>query len=198
MAPISDDRERSFEKALARHFRAGTHAGGAEPRGCADFETLAAYHEGGLAREEMSLWKAHVQDCARCREILTQLAATEEIPLGAAQDAAKGKAAGVAVFKPRRLVWRWAAPAGALAAGLLVWVAVRESHPSRPISVKELRNDAAAAKTAAPKPAEAENLTSSLNERLSASTGEVGTSVDALKQERRPSLLLAAQRRWMG
>src|SRR5579864_464646 len=171
MAPISDDRERSFEKALARHFRAGTHA---------------AYHEGGLAREEMSLWKAHVQDCARCREILTQLAATEEIPLGAAQDAAKGKAAGVAVFKPRRLVWRWAAPAGALAAGLLVWVAVRESHPSRPISVKELRNDAAAAKTAAPKPAEAENLTSSLNERLSASTGEVGTSVDALKQERRP------------
>src|SRR5260370_16359958 len=131
MAPISDDRDRSFEKALARHFRARAQAeASAAPRSCADVETLAAYHEGGLAAEQMNLWKTHVKDCPRCHGILTQLEATDAIPFGVAHHVEKQRATGVQVLKPRRpLPWRWAAPAGALAPGLLVGVAPRQGNP---------------------------------------------------------------------
>lgn len=37
----------------------------------------------------------------------------------------------VKVMRPRRTYWRWAAPAGAIAAGLLVWVAVHEKSVDR-------------------------------------------------------------------
>ncbi len=188
MAPISDDRDRNFEKALTRHFRAQAQAeASSAPQTCADIETLAAYHEGGLAPEQMSLWKAHVQDCLRCREILTQLAATEAIPFGAAHNAEKQKAAGVPVLKPRRpALWRWAAPAGALAAGLLVWVAVRESQP---LQIAEVRKDAAsAAKLPAPTPPVAENKTPSANEEQSTRATSAETAVGSvLQQKREPS-----------
>ncbi len=143
MAPISDDRDRIFEKALARHFRAEVHPeGSVASRSCADIETLAAYHEGELAPEQMNLWKTHVKDCPRCQGILAQLEATDAIPFGVADNVEKQKNAGLQVLKPRRpALWRWAAPAGALAAGLLVWVAVRES---KPVQIAEVRKDAAA------------------------------------------------------
>src|SRR5260370_11802342 len=89
----------------------------------------------------MNLWKTHVKDCPRCQGILTQLEATDAIPFGVAHNVEKQRAAGVQVLKPRRpAVWRWAAPAGALAAGLLVLVAVRESKPGQNA---EIRHDAA-------------------------------------------------------
>src|SRR5713226_2448440 len=101
MAPISDDRDRSFEKALARHFRAQAQAEASwAPRSCADMETLAAYHEGGLAPEQASFWKTHVQDCPRCQGIVSQLAATDAIPFGVAHNLEKQRAASVQVLKP--------------------------------------------------------------------------------------------------
>src|SRR5713101_8146220 len=184
MAPISDDRDRSFEKALARHFRARAQAASAAQRPCADVETLAAYHEGRLAAEQMSLWKTHLQDCPRCQGILTQLEATDAIPFGVAHNVEKQRAAGVQVLKPRRPVpWRWAAPAGALAAGLLVWVAVRES---KPLQIPEVRKDAAsAAKLPAPTPPLAESKPPNVNEDQGTQTRSAETTVGGVLQPKR-------------
>jgi hypothetical protein len=125
-----DDRERSFENALARHLR---------PQGsqaeCCDAETLAAYHEQSLAPEQMASVKAHISDCARCQAILAQLQATDDLPLPATTSARPHPAAakpGVRAFPVRKHTpWRWVAPAGALAAALLVWIAVHENTPIR-------------------------------------------------------------------
>jgi len=130
----SDDRERKFEDALASHLRAGSSAG-ASHSACSDAETLAAYHERSLAPEQMAALKTHVTGCERCRQILAHLGATDEIPVAAASRARQATAAaksGVHVLPARRpAFWRWVAPAGALAAALLVWIAVRESNSVR-------------------------------------------------------------------
>jgi len=124
-----DDRERSFENALARHLRPSGSAGA-----CSDAETLASYHEQSLEPGVMASLKAHISECARCQQILAQLQATDEIPLAADIASPETAAAkpGVRVMPARRpTLWRWAAPAGALAAGLLVWVAVHENKLDR-------------------------------------------------------------------
>jgi hypothetical protein len=127
----SDDRERNFENALASHLCAGSPAG--DPHSvCPDAETLAAYHERSLGSEQMASLKTHVADCERCTQILAHLQATDEIPIVAENMAPQATAAAnssVRVFPARRpTLWRWVAPAGALAAALLVWVAVRENN----------------------------------------------------------------------
>lgn len=133
-----NDRESTFEKALARHLRADTPAppGGAVKHSCADAETLAAYHERLLAPEEMTQWKEHISACSRCQEILAQVELTHAVPVDAAKGEpqlpvapAEQKAPVLPIFKSRRR-WLWAAPAGALAAGLLVWI-VLQDNPQR-------------------------------------------------------------------
>jgi hypothetical protein len=121
---------------------------------CPDAEMLAAYHERLLDAEEMILRKEHIASCPRCQEVLAQLEATEEIGLEidrqefAPRSAAAmpqtpqvhatsrpaSRLARAAVAKPspptemprRRSHRRWLVPAGALAAGLLVWIAVHD------------------------------------------------------------------------
>lgn len=146
----SDDRERSFENALASHLRAASSA--SEPHSaCSDPETLAAYHERSLAPEQMASLKAHVADCERCQQILAHLQATDEIPVAAPEVARQARAAtnsSVRVLHARKpALWRWVAPAGALAAALLVWVAVRENNSVR-IPPQAPRVDAKQAETA--------------------------------------------------
>ena len=124
-----DDRERSFENALARHLRPGAARGA-----CSDAEMLAAYHEQSLAAEAMASLKAHIGECERCRQILAELQSSEELPL--ATDLAHPEIAaaktGVRVIPARKpRLWGWIAPAGALAAGLLVWVALYENNAGR-------------------------------------------------------------------
>ena len=130
----SDHRERSFENALARHLRAGNVAGELH-NACSDAETLAAYHQRSLAPEQMASLKAHASDCERCRQILAYLEATDEIPAAApnmARPATATANSSVRVFPARRpALWRWVAPAGALAAALLVWVAFHEDNSVR-------------------------------------------------------------------
>jgi hypothetical protein len=158
MAP--DERERIFDKALARHLRAGSpsHASanssarGSGPAGeCADAETLAAYHERSLLPEEMNFWKEHIVGCANCQTILAHLEATDEIPLqpgqeetvlareesaleAAASSQTRTASPAASSRKSRRVLllrgarWQWLAPAGALAAGLLVWIALHENQ----------------------------------------------------------------------
>jgi hypothetical protein len=100
-----DDRERNFEKALARNLRANAPARplsdtapapashSVSASDCPDAEILAAYHERLLAPEEMISRKAHVASCLRCQEILAQLDATDEIPLEAEQRELQPKSA---------------------------------------------------------------------------------------------------------
>jgi anti-sigma factor RsiW len=137
----SDDRERRFEHALASHLRATSPAGVPGNPPCADSEMLAAYHEGSLPPEQFASVKAHVTTCSRCQEILALLQATDQIPVAVADApraaaiprpavaAAKSGPHVLPVRKPTR--WLWVAPAGALAAALLVWVAVQENSPIR-------------------------------------------------------------------
>ena len=91
MAP--DERDRIFDKALARHLRAAgssqdpansSSRESARVGECPGPETLGAYHERSLLPEEMNSWKEHIVGCANCQTILSHLEATDEIPLHAA------------------------------------------------------------------------------------------------------------------
>jgi hypothetical protein len=168
----SEDRDRMFEKALARHLgndRAGASA-------CLDPETLAAYYQQTLPPEQLAAAKEHLVGCARCQEVLVQLEWTQtiaplgdedEVPVVAARSARTGgdevdEQAPLAVSRkaaPRaarqkivelrspKSALRWAAPAGAIAAGLLLFIGLREFRSSKPASVAtevaENRNGAA-------------------------------------------------------
>ena len=148
----TDDRERQFERALARHFR------NASPDlACPDAETLAAYHERTLSLEEMAQWKSHIAECARCQESLALVEQSEQVraeewekvkvpvPAEGLADAAglptvtrslrreqpvlpaaPAPAASPTARAALRTRWRWMAAAGALAAGVMVWVGTRE------------------------------------------------------------------------
>jgi hypothetical protein len=128
----------------------------AESAGCPETEILAAYHERSLSPAELTSWKSHIVGCARCQEILKQLEMTEEIPLGAAQETellvsqerqlvAAAVASAAAPSTPamrskvqplparRKMIWQWVAPAGAIAAMLLVWVSLRETKTAPPL-----------------------------------------------------------------
>lgn len=174
-----DERDRKFDKALSRHLRSVAPSGAAanspadaafERGSCPDLESLAAYHERSLLSEEMNSFKEHIVGCAHCQSILSQLEATDEIPLQAATKeellalkesrsrlAAKDREAAPAVpatsqqtpaaaSKTAREIrhfpgprWKWLAPAGALAAGLLVWIAIHENQPLPLHSANEVK-----------------------------------------------------------
>jgi hypothetical protein len=158
MAP--EDRDRSFDKAIARHLRSAAASSDSAKQGagtpslrdaCPDMETLAAYHERALLAEELNSCKEHIVACARCQELLAHLELTDDIPLHAAgkvevfamadaQHAPNAQkietVARPAARDGRRasrlahgVRWRWMAPAGAIAAGLLVWIALHENEP---------------------------------------------------------------------
>jgi hypothetical protein len=187
----SDERDRSFDKAIARHLRSAAPSGDAANRdadsisrreSCPDTETLAAYHERSLLPEELNSWKEHIVGCAHCQELLAHLEATDDIPLHAAEEEevsamtdarhaaaarsikdmprpaapSQGQRAAAAAQPDRarssRLAggarWRWLTPAGAIAAGLLVWIAMHEHHrPGLPSSdeIKMAKNQEPAA-----------------------------------------------------
>jgi hypothetical protein len=136
---MSEERDKLFEKALARHFRKGELAEAmAEP--CPDAETLAAYHQRSLTASEMGRFKEHIAACARCQEILGALEHTDEIALGSEAEVSAGSLAtrdsgatrpesGALVRMKPRGTWKWVAPAGAIAAVLLLWIVSAERAP---------------------------------------------------------------------
>jgi len=164
---MPEDRDQLFEQALARHLRAG----GAGESMCLDPEILAAYHERTLSPEEVASAKSHIVSCARCQRVLAQLETTEtldklydteqvDVPVLAALDATvephpqpvslesrspatfPGSSKVVALSLKKYFSARWAAPAGAIAAGLLIWISVRESRinikPAAPAPTAEV------------------------------------------------------------
>lgn len=119
---------------------------------CPESDTLAAYHERSLLPEEMNSWKEHIVGCARCQAILAELEATDSVPLQIAEKEGVLATAAVPARSAREtspvheeapaalpaksrvtpisrgVRWQWLVPAGALAAGLLVWVAWQENR----------------------------------------------------------------------
>lgn len=180
MAP--DERDRMFDKALARHLRSAAPAGEAseissacalQSSACPDPETLAAYHERSLLPEQLNSLKEHIVGCANCQTVLAQLEMTDQISLQAAEgeqvlahaeaapaaavsnpasasssEARAGKSRRVLRFRGAR--WQWLAPAGAIAAGLLVWIALHDNQPLTPPSLNE--RESKMAKNQAPPP----------------------------------------------
>ena len=158
MAPDERDRifdqalARHLRSAAPAGEAAGIPASSAATGGvCPDSETLAAYHERSLLPEQLNSLKEHIVGCANCQTILAHLETTDEIPFEAAgreQIFAPAAATSIASAarqglpplpaalpaKSRRARllrgarWQWLAPAGALAAGLLVWVALHENQ----------------------------------------------------------------------
>ena len=166
MAP--DDRDRKFEKALARHLRssaspsadANVFAGAPAERSadlCPDPEILAAYHDGSLSPEERNLWKQHVVSCESCQLVLAHLETPLDLSVNTGanqevvvpqQNASLGRAASPAPIArpspPHNLRWLWLVPAGAIAATLIVWVSLNTPKPletasSQPVEVAENR-----------------------------------------------------------
>src|SRR5579863_1778985 len=186
MGPIMafDERDRNFEKALARHLHpesvsktSASSQGNGQAAGveCPDAEILAAYHERSLSPEELLSWKSHIAGCARCQELLSELELTDAIPLDATvervrdsvlalaaqQEAAMPQGARRAVaaipasspkvqsfFAKKYAALRWIAPAGAIAAGIVVWIALRENSvfrkPSAPAAEMAAKMEPAA------------------------------------------------------
>ncbi|HTZ49329.1 MAG TPA: YCF48-related protein [Verrucomicrobiae bacterium] len=150
----ADDRERNFERALARHLRSAS-----SDSSCPDAEILAAYHERSLSLDEMARWKEHIAECARCQDCLALVEQTEHLAAGAweqervlfpaeetpqrlsaqfadtavprstlaAAPVSKQDSVPAAIRKAApHLPWRWVAPLGLAAAAAIVWVGVQE------------------------------------------------------------------------
>src|SRR6202158_6157020 len=90
----ADERDRRFDKALARHLRSAAPAGeparlpafpASQGGACPDSETLAAYHERSLLSEQLNSLKEHIVGCAHCQALLAQLEATDGISLQGAE-----------------------------------------------------------------------------------------------------------------
>jgi len=198
----SEDRDRKFEKALAKQLRSSAAEDSfAQNAACPDAEILAAYHERSLTFEGLNSWKSHIAACERCQEILAQLELMDAIPVDAetaewekqslvtaarldahavnqelfmsaaapAQDRAaatlaKSESAQVVPLRPGKMPWRWIAPAGAIAAGLLVWFTLHEKTKFPPpqtagVEVAAKREPVAAPPSAPVSQAESERFT---------------------------------------
>jgi Photosynthesis system II assembly factor YCF48 len=180
----AEDRDRRFEKALARHLRADADAGDSA---CPDAETLAAYHEGTLSVRETSAAKRHFEWCTRCQEILAQLEATQAVnelrnrqeelvaggavsrlkngqasaPSGATSASQETESRVAHFLTKKKWLLRWVAPAGAIAAGLLLYVGFRDvrspaRHAEPATQIAENRRDRAGARDSYLPPAEPE------------------------------------------
>lgn len=157
-----DDRDRNFEKALARHLRSSASGADSNPLGavpgaaCPDPEILAAYHDGSLTAEERTFWKQHVLACENCQLVLAHLETPLELPVNVAanepvlatQRAASSSSSAAPVRAARHspmhgLRWLWLVPAGAVAASFIAWISLHQQKPmqvSQPSSVEVAQN----------------------------------------------------------
>jgi hypothetical protein len=207
MAP--DDRDRTFEKALARQLRSsasstpdasGLAAASASPLAglCPDPETLAAYHDGSLSLEERNLWKNHVLSCDSCQLVLAHLATPLEIPVSqdvkenvlvAQQRAASAAASRAPAARPspiHSLRWLWLVPAGAIAAALVAWVSLQERKPlsvtpTSPVEIAENRQPATAAPS--PKPALSDSMERKRKDQPTASSNAGTREADSTDRD---------------
>lgn len=125
------DRDRSVERVLRRSVSNRLETPASTP--CLDPETLAAWADGALNRDERAAAEAHVADCARCQLTLAALVRTAP------------------PAEPANSWWRsgmgWLVPLAA-ATALVIWIAVPDNQ--RTFSPQPDAPQAAAPQTAAP------------------------------------------------
>lgn len=183
---------------------------------CPESDTLAAYHERSLLPEEMNTWKEHIVGCARCQAILADLETTDSIPVQGTEKeeiftgvarAAAAAAASISIPSPkeappmlpeksrvkpisRRMRLQWLAPAGALAAGLLIWVAWHENRP-QPMTTTEIKTAKLEPPATPPPPVsrdDRQELSADETARVSKDQSEVGGAVSAKPAPKAKSL----------
>ena len=116
------DRDRSIENALRRVLSDDVRA---QPQStCPDAETIAAWHEGTLRRDEAVAIENHVADCAHCRALMA--AFVQAAPATPAVES----------------IWRrwhlgWAVPLATAATAAALWIAIPQSTPSPQVEVPE-------------------------------------------------------------
>ena len=119
MNKSNDDRDTTIDRLLARTLKEGART---NPSGaCLNAETLAAWADGGLDRQERAAVETHAAGCEDCLAMMASLARVEH-----ASDAA-------AVVSPpaRRFpALSWLVPVVAVAAAVVVWVAVPQRGPT--------------------------------------------------------------------
>jgi hypothetical protein len=147
-----DDRDSSFGRLLARSLSARGASAEEAARGataekdvCLDADTLAAWADDRLSRDERTAAEAHAADCARCQTLLAAMVKTAPSPVA---------------VKP---AWRlpalgWLVPLTAAAAAIIIWVTVPGHLPlqrgERPASAVAATN----APAASPPPANLDEL----------------------------------------
>jgi len=116
------ERDRSVENVL-RHVLSDDVR--AQPQSaCPDAETIAAWHEGTLRREEAAIIERHVADCAHCRALMAAfIQATPSIP--------------AVESMWRRWHLGWAVPLATAATAAALWIAMPRSAPSPELEVRE-------------------------------------------------------------
>jgi hypothetical protein len=139
-----DDRDLLFEKALARQVRSNegaegsSHAGSAttgSAAGCPDAEAIAVFHERALPVDEIATMQEHFAVCARCQETLDLLRATDSVAMGVGAENLSSAVTTISQARRPKKIFKWVAPAGAIAAGLLIWMVVRD-NPRRMYSAR--------------------------------------------------------------
>ena len=120
---------------------------------CLDAERIAAWIDGGLPNDEALAVEQHMSTCSTCRQIASLAATTGDAEetggTGPRSTEESPSAAPVVVpFVPRVARWKVAVTAaGAVAATVLIWVAVRQ-----PESTPTLESTAAVSRQSAPQP----------------------------------------------
>ena len=95
---------------------------------CLDAETLAAWVDGGLGKDELRMVETHVAGCARCQALVGAMARTEAaVPPAETQRA------------PRRWL-AWVVPLTAAATALVIWAVVpRNTTTITPVATEAAR-----------------------------------------------------------
>lgn len=112
---MNDGRDQSVERLLKRSLRTESGSSGEGP--CLDAETLAAWADGGLNREERSAAETHLSQCGRCQMTLAAFA-RGDVPVAAEQNRSW-----------RRWSIGWLVPLAAGAAAVAIWIAVPQPTP---------------------------------------------------------------------
>ena len=113
---MKSDRDSSFDRLLAEALEA--RAAGTPEGACLDADTLAAWADDALPRQEREAVEAHAVDCARCQLMLATMIRTPPAPVAA---------------KPlwRRQPLAWLIPLTAAVAAGVLWVVVPGRAPSQ-------------------------------------------------------------------
>ena len=114
-----NDRDGTIDHLLARTLKQSART---DPAGaCLDAETLAAWADEGLDRQERARVETHAAGCERCQAMMASLARAEH---------AHASAEAVSTPVRRFPALSWMIPVAAAAAALVVWIAVPQRGPT--------------------------------------------------------------------